>query len=82
MPEHKLRSLPDIQKDRKEKAMAEFLATVPDKEGWYSTREIFVLYRDYKIWCETRYPGVPRYFRDELTAKLYERQGKTPMSKL
>lgn len=82
MPEHNLRSLSDIQNDRKEKALQEFLATVPTKEGWYSTREIFVIYRDYKIWCETRYPNVPRYLRDELTGKLYARQDKTPMSKL
>lgn len=79
MPEHKLRPLSEIQDERKEKALASFLATVPIKQGYYNTREIFMIYRDYKLWCETHCPNAPRYLREELTSKLYAR---IPMSKL
>lgn len=82
MPEITFKRLADVKNSRKEKALQEFLATVPTKEGWYTTREIFVIYRDYKLWCELHYPNTPRYLRDELTGKLYARQEKIPMSKL
>lgn len=72
----------EYQHKLKEVAVSNFLKTVSIKKGYYNTREIFMIYRDYRIWCEENYPGVPRFLRTELTSKLYARQDKLPMSKL